>query len=480
MCLSVFVRRGGTLIRRGFGISRRWDVPQGQRLPIWQKITPPQLFVGSFALLVLLGTVGLQYLPGIYTGEPMSWLDALFTSTSAVCVTGLIVVDTATVFTPFGQAWVLLLIQLGGLGMLTFASLIILALGGRLSLRQEASAIVSTDNVMHIDRKRLTFDVVRFTLLFEGLGAILLYALWVPKLGWKEAIWPAIFHSVSAFCNAGFSTFSDSLISYQDSPGILLVIMMLILAGGVGFLTHEEAFLWLKSRRNKVAFRISLQSRLVIVVTIAVTAIGWAGFALFEWNYLFAEMSVGNKLMNSLFMSVTPRTAGFNAIDYGKATDGSNLLTIILMMIGGSPGSTAGGVKTTTIALMGLLAWSRLRGLESTNCWSRSVPEETTSRAVGLFVIASGLAILGVFALTATEEQKFGGTLDRTFEVFSAFNTVGLSMGLTPKLSAAGRVVTILLMFFGRVGLLTLASTLTAQHTQKVKFRYAYEDVVVG
>ena len=174
------------------------------------------MFVGSFALLILFGTAGLQLLPGIYTGESMSWLNALFTSTSAVCVTGLIVEDTAKIFTPFGQGFVLLLIQMGGLGMLTFASLIIMAMGRRVSLRAEASAIVTSESALHLEGRNITRDIVRFTLLFEGVGAAALYALWVPKLGWKEAAWPAVFHSVSAFCNAGFSTFTDSLMGFQQ------------------------------------------------------------------------------------------------------------------------------------------------------------------------------------------------------------------------------------------------------------------------
>ena len=410
----------------------------------------------------------------------MGWLDALFTSTSAVCVTGLIVEDTARFFTPAGQAFILCLIQLGGLGMLTFTSLIIMALGGRLSLRAEASSIVSAETAMHIDRRRLTFDIVRFTLVFEAIGAILLYVTWVPRFGWKEAAWPALFHSVSAFCNAGFSVFSDSLMQFQESPASLLIIMALILAGGMGFLTHEEVYLWVLSKRKKRAFRISLQSRLVVITTLLITIIGWMFFAMFEWNNLLQPMTFGGKLMNSLFMSVTPRTAGFNSIDYARATDSSNLLTMIYMMIGGSPGSTAGGLKTTTFALIGLLAWSRLRGWESTNCWYRSVPEDTTSRAVGLFVIASGLAVVGVFVLTATETNFPGGMIQRMFESFSAFNTVGLSMGLTGNLSKAGRWVIILMMFFGRVGLLTLAASLTIQPSHSARFRYSYEDVVVG
>lgn len=422
----------------------------------------------------------MQLIPGIYADEPMSWLDALFTSTSAVCVTGLIVEDTAVFFTPLGQGFVLLLIQLGGLGMLTFASLILMALGQRLSLRTEASSIVSTESALHLEGRNITRDIVRFTLLFEGIGALALYALWVPKFGWKGAAWPAIFHSVSAFCNAGFSTFSDSLMSFQRSPGILMVIALLILAGGLGFLTHTEMWHWFVSWKKKKAFRISLQSRLVIFVTLLLTVAATPLFAMFEWNNCFSGLPVEDKLTNAILMSVTPRTAGFNSIDYGKATDSANLLTIMLMTVGGSPGSTAGGVKTTTLALMGLLAWSRLRGSEATNCCGRSVPEETTSRAVGLFVIAIGFSLASVFLLSATEEPTTRGLTEHVFEVSSAVNTVGLSMGLTGKLTIAGRWVIILMMFLGRVGLLTLAATLTVPRSQTAKFRYAYEDVVVG
>jgi trk system potassium uptake protein len=438
------------------------------------------MFVSSFALLILLGTVGMQLIPGIYAGAPLSWLDALFTSTSAVCVTGLIVKDTAVFFTPLGQGFVLLLIQLGGLGMLTFASLIIMALGQRLSLRAEASSIVAHESTMHLEGRNITRHIVRFTFLFEAIGAVALYALWVPKFGWKGAAWPAIFHSVSAFCNAGFSTFSDSLMSFQRSPASLIVIVLLILAGGLGFLTHTEMWHWLMSWKRKKAFRVSLQSRVVIFVTLLLTIAATPLFAMFEWNNCLKELAIGDKITNSFFMSVTPRTAGFNTIDYGKATDSANLLTIMLMTVGGSPGSTAGGLKTTTFALIGLLAWSRLRGSEATNCCGRSVPEETTSRAVGLFVIGIGFSIGGVFLLSATEMVTTRGLTEHMFEVSSAVNTVGLSMGLTNKLTVAGRWVIILMMFLGRVGLLTLAASLTVPRSQSARFRYAYEDVVVG
>ncbi|RPH80171.1 MAG: potassium transporter TrkH, partial [Planctomycetaceae bacterium] len=206
------------------------------------------MLVGSFLLVIAFGTLGLKSLPGLYTGQPLSWADALFTSTSAVCVTGLIVVDTATYFTPLGQGLLLLLIQLGGLGMLAFSSLIIVALGKRLSLRAETIAGDRRANGPNLDAKRLTLDVIRFTLVIEAIGAVMLYTVWGPRLGWAEAAWPAVFHSVSGFCNAGFSTNTDSLIGFQNSPATLATISFLIIAGGIGFLTMEEAFLNLFSR----------------------------------------------------------------------------------------------------------------------------------------------------------------------------------------------------------------------------------------
>ena len=459
----------------------KWDVVRGRQLAFWQRLTPPQLFVGSFAMLVLFGTLGLKLLPGLYAGEPLSWLDALFTSTSAVCVTGLVVVDTATFFTFAGQAFILLLIQLGGLGMLTFTSLIILLLGRRLSLRHETLSAAPVEAAPHIDPRRLLRDVVRFTLVIEGMGAVALYALWVPRFGWQEAAWPAIFHSVSAFCNAGFSTFSDSLMGFQEAPFTLSVIMLLIIAGGIGFLTLEELYLRCRRLRQPYPFRMSLHTRIVLVTTAVLLLLGWVMFACFEWTFALKDRGPWIKLLNTLFMSVTCRTAGYNSVDYSQTTDSTNFLTMLLMMIGGSPGSTAGGIKTTTFALIGLLAWSRLRGHETTLFWRRSVREETTDRAVGLFVIAFGIVTAGIFVLTTAEQYRDDSLfIGGMFEAVSAFNTVGLSMGLTPKLTAVGRWTAIVLMFLGRVGPLTLAAALAVRQSDARRFRYAYEDVVVG
>lgn len=457
-------------------------MPQGRSVSVWQGLNPPQMLVGSFLLVIAFGTLCLKSLPGLYTGQPLSWVDALFTSTSAVCVTGLIVVDTATYFTPMGQGLLLLLIQLGGLGMLAFSSLIIIALGKRLSLRAETIAGDQRTNGPNFDAKRLTLDVIRFTLVIEAIGALILYTLWGPRLGWAEAAWPAVFHSVSGFCNAGFSTNTDSLVGFQNSPATLATISFLIIAGGIGFLTMEEAFLNLFSKEWRRRNRLSLHSRLVLWTTAFLLVMGGVLFIWFESDSHMAGFSRFDRITNGLFMSVTARTAGFNSIDYGQATDSVNFLTILLMLIGGSPGSTAGGLKTTTFAVIGLLAWSRMRSEMTTSFAGRSIPEETIQRATGILVVSVAIVAMGVFALSGSDplpnrENRF---LLRLFEVCSAFGTVGLSMNLTPELSATGRLIITLLMFLGRVGPLTLAAALVIRRSRSGQFRYAYEDVIVG
>jgi trk system potassium uptake protein TrkH len=457
-----------------------------QRPSFWRQLTPPQLFVASFLTLIVLGSVGLKTLPGLYTGEPLGWTDAIFTAVSAACVTGLMLVDTGTYFTLFGQLFLLLLFQLGGLGMIAFTTLIILALGRRLSLRHERLAARVAEVAPRVRVESLARNVVRFTLAIEAMGAVLLYAAWAPRLGWSEALWPAVFHAVSAFCNAGFSIFSDSLIGLQRSPDLLLIITLLVVAGGLGFITVEEVSLWRRARQGgRQRYRMSLHSRLALVTTGILVAGGWVAFAAFEWRGALAELSIPLKVVNALFLSITPRSAGFNSIDYAQATDSTNFLTILLMFVGGSPGSTAGGVKTTTIALLFLLAWSRFRGYEVTHAWGRSIPEETIQRAVGLALTAFALTTASIFLYTFTEQT--GSTPGNArffsimFEAASAISVTGLSLGATETLSSAGKWITIFLMFIGRVGPLTFAAALAlAAYRHREQFRYAHEDVIVG
>jgi trk system potassium uptake protein TrkH len=386
------------------------------------------------------------------------------------------------------------LIQLGGLGVVAFTTIIIMLLGRRVSLRAHSVTLGAAEIAPHIDYRHLAVSIFGFTALFEGIGAFLLWLSWAPELGFGAAVWHAVFHAVSAFCNAGFSTFGfANMVPYRESVLPMFTIMLLIVIGGIGFLTMEELWLQRKSRRRRMRRtsdelvpRLSLHSKLVIVTTIVLLLTGWLFFTLYEWNITFAAMPPWARVMNGLFMSVTARTAGFNTVDYAEAADGSNFLTILLMFIGGSPGSTAGGLKTTTVAVIGLLAWARYRGHVATNVFGRTIPEETIQRAVGLFVVAFGIVTLAIFVLTTTEigavshlvaEAEF---LRLMFEAVSAFNTVGLTMGVTTELSTPGKLLITLLMYLGRVGPLTFAAAIALRVAARGEFRYAHEDVVIG
>jgi trk system potassium uptake protein TrkH len=464
----------------------RWDLPNPQRR-FWHELTPAQLFITSFLLLIFLGTAGFKLLPGLYAdpAKELSLLDALFTATSAVCITGLIIVDTATYFTFAGQLYLLILIQLGGLSMIALTSLVIIAIGNRLSLRHESLMLGNADSTTVVNRRRLIRDIAMFTFIIEGLGAVCLYPFFIPHHGWRDAIWHAIFHSISAFCNAGFSTFSTSLMDYQSHPAVQVIIMILIVLGSLGFLTLEELYSYRENRKVKERFRLSLHSRIVISTSAILIVLPIPLFAFFEWSNAFKDLSWWSGILNATFLSVTTRSGGFNTIDYAAATESTNFLSILLMTIGGSPGSTAGGLKTTTIALMALLAWSRFRGREVVSVGARSVREETIQRAVGIFVVSFGMVTAAIFVITATERSVPTPNPDiflaHMFETVSAFNTVGLSMGVTPNLTPMGKLTTVCLMFLGRVGPLTLAAALAKrQATPAGEFRYAYEEVVVG
>jgi len=434
--------------------------------------------------LIAFGTLGLRFVPAFYAGgTPLGWLDALFTATSAVCVTGLIVVDTATHFTLLGQGFLLLLIQVGGLGMITITTLIILSLGRRLSLLAESATTNRLRALPDVAPLKVTRDIVVLTFAFEAVGAVILLAAFLPHFPLGEALWHAVFHSVSAFCNAGFSTFTDSLERWNGNAAIMWTVMALIVAGGIGFLTIEELAIWIRRRRMASPRRLSLHSRIVLVASVGLIAIGSVLFALFEWQGVLRDMSVVDRVQNAVFMSVTARTAGFNSIRYGDVSDAGNFLTILLMSVGGSPGSTAGGLKTTTFFLIGLLAWSRMMGNTNVSIWGRTVPNETVQRAVGVFVVAAAIMTGGVFFFTAFElhgghKEPFLAVL---FEAVSAFNTVGLSMGATDGLDPLSRLLAVLLMFVGRIGPLSFAAVLALRARRSAhKFHYAREDISIG
>lgn len=454
----------------------------GSRLLSHFDLSAPQLLVGSFAALILGGTAGFLVLPGLWVGERPGVIDALFMATSAVCVTGLSILDVSSRMTVWGQAWLLLLIQLGGLGILTLASLAARALGRRASLEVEEAAAGPTASLPAGAAGSLIRSIIAATLAVEAAGAIALWIAWQDTLGPAGAIWPAVFHAVSAFCNAGFSTYRDNLVGSAHDLPVLTVIALLIMIGGIGFLVIEDLRARLRGRRR----RITLHTRLVLGTTAILVVGAIPLFVFFESDHTLAAMSWPDRIGNAFFLAVTPRTAGFNTIDYDQASNRSIVLTLALMWIGGSPGSTAGGVKTTTAALLALLLWARLRGRADVSLAERTVPDATIARAVGLAVGAMLLLFSFVFLLLWTEMPRTGGAIDRShfvrlvFEAQSALGTVGLSMNATPELSPAGRVLIVLLMFVGRVGPLAALEAMARRSRRKQAWRYGREDVLVG
>lgn len=451
-------------------------------LSLWRRLTAPQLLAGSFLLLIALGTILLLVLPGLYTGERLSFIDALFMAASAVCVNGLIVVDVATYFTPWGQALYLFLIQLGGIGILSITTVVILWLGGRITLRSEATLGTAAAGPV-IDTGRLFRAILRYAFGIEAVGAVLLWIAWRGDLGNAAAIWPAIFHAVSAFCNAGISNLAGGLIPYSDHSFLLIVIMFLVVLGGIGFLVIEE----IVGLRRRVFGSLSLHTKLVLLMTVVLIGGGALLFGLFEWNFGFAAEPWYRRIVQSFFLSVSPRTAGFTSLDYNSLTSASLFLTILLMIIGGSPGSTAGGVKTTTVAVIIALAIARIRGATVTHAFRRTIPEATIQRAVGLVVMAVVFLATAILVLQFTEfggishQENAGAFLELAIEATSAYSTVGISMGITPLLTWGGKLILVIMMYVGRIGPLTFAATMmVAASRPRPRIRYATEDVIIG
>ena len=485
-------------IQRGFahlGLIPTRLKPWFRWLLLWRRLSPPALFMASFVVLIAIGTTGLMTIAGLEHGKPLGFVEALFTMTSAVCVTGMTVVDTATHFTFWGQLWILLFVQLGGLGLISLTTLLIGALGARLSLRSEMLTMAPP---RHGDKPEvwvIALNVMRFSFIVEGIGAVLLTAIFAFRFPIEEALWHGTFHAVSAYCNSGFSTFSTSLMEVADSPLALVVVSFLVIIGGLGYLTFEELVRWsrdVRARRQGVRIRLRGSHRLsshtwaVVVTTSVLLVIGWALFAFFEWNDTLGDMSTLDRIVNAWFMSVTPRSSGFNAVDYGAIGNDSAALTTILMFIGGSPGSTAGGVRTTTIAVLVALGLSRIRGLKFVGLKQRAIPQGTVERTVGIVLLAMIIIVASFFVLSSIQSAGMTATESReqflplAFETVSAFTTCGLSMNMTPHLHVAGKIMLIALMFIGRVGLYSFFTAIVLKRGHTGSLRPAQEDVIVG
>jgi trk system potassium uptake protein TrkH len=443
------------------------------------------ILAGSFAFVITVGTVLLSF-PFAQAGAPVSLVDALFTATSAVCVTGLTVVDTGSRFSSAGQAVILALIQVGGLGLMTFAVFVGVILGRKVAFTDR---MVVQDSMHHTPKagvRRLVRYVLGFTLASEAAGAFLLWLRFRSQFPAGEAAWHSVFHAVSAFCNAGFGLLPDNLVRYRGDLLVNLAITGLIVLGGLGFLVNmelrDQAVLRLRGRR---APHLTLHARLALVVTAALLAGGMVVFLVLEWDNVLRGLPLGERALAAWFQAVTPRTAGFNTIDYGQVSSATLFFTIFLMFVGASPGSTGGGIKTTTFGLLVALVVARWRGRGRATLFHRTIPHAVMDRALLLTLLAWALVSLaaGLLVLTETGGVPHAAADPRfvalMFEAVSAFGTVGLSTGITPSLSALGKLVLVLVMYAGRVGPLTLVLAVGPRQ-ERGRFRYAEENVMVG
>jgi trk system potassium uptake protein TrkH len=455
-----------------------------RRVVLDRHLRPAQLLVLAFAVVILCGTV-LLTLPWASRAAPLTLVDALFTSTSATCVTGLVVVDTGTRLSGFGQGVVLALIQLGGLGIMTYSSLVLLALGGRLSFRGEALVQDTLGARNDISPGNIVRNVFLFTLVAETLGALALSARFVGAAGFWQGLYSGVFHSVSAFCNAGFALRADSFVTERGDWWVNGTLMVLITLGGLGFVVLNDVVEALGRLRRRHRARLRLHSKVVLVWSALLTGGGAAAILLLESNTALAGLPWDERLLASLFQSVTARTAGFNTLDYGALADVSLLVTIVLMFIGASPGSCGGGIKTTSAAVVAALFWNRMCGRTRVTLFRRTVPDAEVTRAITILVAATAVVTIASFLLTLTEVPPHphrGETavfLDMAFETVSAFGTVGLSTGITAGLSALGKLLVTALMFAGRLGPLTLAMAVGTTRSA-ADFSYAEENLMVG
>ncbi len=444
-------------------------------------LKPAQLMLISFAGLIGFGTALLMQPVANTAGNHTDLLGAIFTATSATCVTGLTVYDTATHFTFFGQAVILALIQVGGLGIMTFSMSLALLMRRSFSMKSQVvmQGVLDQDAVMNI--RRLVGFIVIMTFLLEAAGAAALFFSWRPYFDNSgQAAWASVFHSVSAFCNAGFSTFSANLVGFEHSLPVNAIIGGLIVLGGVGFVVIGDFYQALKNKVKhphgpKHKFRI--QSRIALSWTGGLIFFGTLLIYWLEHNRLFAGMRVDQALLVSLFQSITTRTAGFNSCNIGALQPATLFLMIILMFIGACPGGTGGGIKTTTAAVLWAVIRAGFNRREETELYRRTIPVETIQKAV-MVLCSSLLLVCGATILLAVFEQK--PFMDVLFETVSAFGTVGLSTGLTPELSDPGRILITLLMFIGRLGPLTIGFAFILRNIRPAKYRYAEERIMIG
>lgn len=429
----------------------------------------------GFFIVILIGGILLSMPICSVDGNRTGLLDSLFTSTSAVCVTGLVTIDTGTHWNTLGQVIILLLIEIGGLGFMSITTFIAVLLGRRITFRDRLIVKESMNTFTIQGLVKMVNRVITFTFILQAVGAIILATQFIPQYGTRKGIFYGIFHSVSAFCNAGFDLNGNysSLTAYSGNAVMLSTISFLIIVGGLGFSVILEILSYKKQKK------VSTHTKLVLIITAFLIVFGGIIMFLLESNnpYTLKDMSIGDKTLNSLFASVSPRTAGFNSISTENMTDAGKFLTIILMFIGGSPGSTAGGLKTTTIGLLIVVVISIIRGREDAEVFGRRFSKEIVYKAFVLLIIGVTIVIGVTMILTITESgEEF---LNLLYESASAFGTVGLTTGVTQRLSTIGKIVIMITMYMGRVGPLTVVLALTGGR-KKAEYKYPEGKILIG
>jgi trk system potassium uptake protein TrkH len=444
--------------------------------------SPARLSVLAFLLLILSGAL-LLCLPVSSAGRPIGFIDALFTATSAGCVTGLSTINVASDLSAFGQGVLLCLIQVGGLGIMTLSTVLILLAGGKTSFTERH---IIKDTYTHSGRRSpasILYDVLLLTFIMELCGSVILFIKFYPGYGFNTALYYAVFHSVSAFCNAGFALFPGSLEMFRGDWVVNLVIVFLIITGGLGFLVISEIRTTRPFNKRKWN-RLSLHTKIVLTATFFLIFSGMLIFLYTEWNNTLASFSVSEKLLASLFQSVTYRTAGFNTIPFDRLANETLFISMIFMFIGACPGSCGGGIKTTTAASLFLLGVCRMTGKDCTSAFNRTIPDHSIAKATNVVMISMFVITVGTIFLLMTELgnishlESRGKFIELLFEVVSAFGTAGLSMGVTDSLSASGRLIITAIMFIGRLGPMIIATAISRK-TSKA-FMYAQENLMIG
>ncbi|MEY2373338.1 TrkH family potassium uptake protein [Lysinibacillus capsici] len=434
------------------------------------KLNPFQLLVLVFLFFITLGTALLK-IP-LATNNSISWIDALFTATSAMTVTGLAVVDTGTTFTTFGQSIILILIQVGGLGIMSFAVLIFMMLGKKIGFKERLIVQNALNQTSLGGVIKLVKNIFIYSFTIEIIAMLILAIKWVPEFGWGKGMYYSFFHSISAFNNAGFSIWSDSLMGYVGDPLVNLVITFLFIIGGIGFTVLTD--IWYKRSFKKL----SLHSKLMIVGTFIINLVAMIIIFAIEYNNpntLGQLSSFGDKLWGSYFQAVTPRTAGFNTLDIGSLNEATIIFMLLLMFVGAGSASTGGGIKLTTFLVIVLSVLTFLRQKNQVTIGNRAIKDKVIIRSLAISVISILFIFIAVFILKITEVEPF---IIIIFEVISAFGTVGLSMGVTADLSYIGKLIIVFIMLLGKLGPLTFAFSLAKPKQEKI--RYPSEDILTG